>query len=78
MEWNKDWWRVDQNGEVVPSENAPKWLIREYKEYDRISTKMDSDNYIVDDRPRPSHPILERMSDEEIEEVSQILYGESR
>lgn len=51
----KEWW-IYTGEDVVPSASAPKWLVDEYNEYNDTCNKMESDDYTVDDRPRPKHP----------------------
>lgn len=33
----------------------------------------DGHNYVVDDRPRPDHPIVFRMTDDDVQELKMIL-----
>ena len=67
----KEWW-IYTGEDVVPSASAPKWLVDEYNEYNDTCNKMESDDYIVDDRPRPKHPIIDILTDEEIEELCRL------
>lgn len=72
MRISKEWW-IYNGKDIIPSSSAPKWLIDEYNRYKDTCDKMDSDDYIVDDRPRPKHPIIDRLTDEEIDELCLLI-----
>ena len=72
----REWWDVNK-GEVVLTNYAPKWLIADYRDYKRTIDRMEKDNYIVDDRPRPVDPVISRIDSCDLDELEILLYGKA-
>ena len=74
----QSWWDI-KNGELVLTAAAPSWLVNEMELYERKEKEFNAKtkNYIVYDRPEidMKHPVIDRLSDEEIEYVYECIYG---
>ena len=65
----RSWWTYS-DGEVIPTNDAPSWLHAEFSEYEIAMKALDDGiDCIIDDRPRPDHPIIARMIDDDFEEL---------
>ena len=74
---NPSWWDI-KNGELVLTPNAPSWLVKEMELYERKEKEFKAkiENYIVYDGPGldMKHPVIDRLSDEEINYVAELLF----
>ncbi len=77
-EWKREWWTIE-DGLAVPSTKAPEWLIQEYNDYNEAweayDTAVEKLNVFSVKEPSSKHPIIDRMSDDEYDEMCRLVRG---
>lgn len=78
--WNRNWWTIE-NRLVVPSADAPEWLVREFEDYNEAweayDAALENMNAFSVKEPSSRHPIIDRMTDDEYDEMCRLVREDS-